>query len=229
MIRGVFREFYDTCIDLDGRLLSGEGLRVELGAGTSFFKQIHPGIIATDVKSGPGLDMVVDATHMPFETGSVRSFYAIHCFHHLPSPTRFLEELGRALVPGGGCIIIEPYFGPVARVVFRRLFATERFDMTQAEWDATEPQGAMKDANQALSYVVFERDQERFAKRFPNLHVVHHRPLDNHLRYILSGGINFRPLAPTGMIPMLRGLETALRPLGRWLALHHVLVLRKSA
>ncbi len=229
MIRGVFLDFYNSCAALDERFFNGQGLRIELGAGTSFFKQAHPGIIATDVKQGPGLDMVVDATRMPFAAGSVRAFYAIHCFHHLPSPDRFFEELQRTLIPGGGCVLIDPYYSPVARVLFRRLFATERYDTDQRGWDAPTETGAMSDANQALSYIVFKRDRQLFNSKHPGLEVVYHRPLSNYVRYLLSGGLNFRQLAPNAAIPLLKGIEFALTPLARVLALHHILVLRKRS
>jgi len=227
MIRGVFREFYDWCIALDQEFLSGSGKRIELGAGTSFFKSVHPEVISTDIKSGAGLDMVVDAMQMPFEAASVRAFYAIHCFHHLPSPDRFFSELKRTLVPGGGCIIIDPYYSPAARALFKRLFASERFDPQEAGWDATSPIGVMQGANQALSYIVFIRDRMLFEQRHPELEIVHHRPLLNYPRYLLSGGLNFRQLAPTVSIPLIKGAEVALSPLARLLALHHILVLRK--
>lgn len=229
MIRGVFREFYDQCVGLDRRYLSGSGLRVELGAGTSFFKTLHPDVVATDIKSGKGLDMVVDATAMPFAAASVRAFYAIHCFHHLPSPDRFFAELKRTLVPGGGCVIIDPYYSPVARVLFKRLFASERFDTTEPGWDATSQIGVMQGANQALSYIVLVRDRKEFDRKHPELEIVHHRPLTNYPRYLLSGGLNFRQLAPTCSIPLIQGAELAAAPLARWLALHHIMVIRKRA
>jgi SAM-dependent methyltransferase len=229
MIRGVFREFYDGCVGLDRRWLKGNGVRVELGAGTSFFKSVYPDVIATDIKSGKGLDMVVDAMAMPFGAASVRAFYAIHCFHHLPSPDRFFGELKRTLVPGGGCVIIDPYYGPAARVVFKRLFASERFEPREPGWEASSPVGVMQGANQALSYIVFVRDRAEFDRKHPELEIVHHRPLTNYPRYLLSGGLNFRQLAPTVMIPVIKGVEVAMAPLARWLALHHVMVIRKRA
>lgn len=227
MIRGVFLEFYDACVGLDRKYLSGTGLRVELGAGTSFFKQAYPDVVATDIKSGQGLDMVVDAMAMPFENATVRAFYAIHCFHHLPSPDRFFAELKRTLVPGGGCVIIDPYYSPFAKVLFKRLFASERYDTTEPGWDATSPVGVMQGANQALSYVVFERDRRLFEQKHPELEIVRHRPLTNYPRYLISGGLNFRQLAPTFTIPLIKGAEWVLAPLARALALHHILVLRK--
>jgi len=152
--------------------------------------------------------------------------YGINCFHHFPDPSRFFDELTRVLVPGGGCVLIEPFHGWVATRFFRRLFDSETFDKTQGPW--TSDSGVMEGANQALSYIVFSRDLDRFHQRHPTLKVVEQRPLHNYIRYLLSGGMNFRSLAPAFMSTPLRLFETAISPLSRWLALHHVIVIRKK-
>ena len=87
----------------------------------------------------------------------------------------------------------------------------------------------MKGANQALSYIVFVRDRARFETTYRGLEIVHQEPLKNYLRYLVSGGLNFRSLLPDASIPALRFLEACLVPMNRILALHHVVVLRKKA
>jgi SAM-dependent methyltransferase len=226
MMREVVREVYQTCADLDRRYLSGAGYRVELGAGASLFKDFYPDVITTDIKWARHLDLTIDAQAMPFADASVRAFYGIECFHHLPDVGRFFNELARTLVPGGGCILIEPYYGPVARLLFKRLFAREDFDPAQKEWNQSA--GPMRGANQALSYVVFTRDRQRFDADYPELSLLLERPLDNYLRYLLSGGLNFRALVPGACAPLLRLCEFGLKPINRVVALHHVIVLRKN-
>src|SRR5205823_10273459 len=122
----------------------------------------------------------------------------------------------------------EPYHGPVASVVFKRLFASEDFDKRMRGW-TSDSEGPMRGANQALSFVVFFRDRDRFEAQLPGLELVHADPLDSYLRYLLSGGLNFRQLAPTFSEPVLRAIERTLRPARRVLALHHVIVLRRRA
>jgi SAM-dependent methyltransferase len=229
LLREVFEEFYRLCVALDEEHFSGRGQRVELGAGTSLFKSLYPEIVSTDIKAAPHLDMVVDAQEMPFPDSSVRAFYAINCFHHLPAPQKFFAELERTLEPGGGCVLIEPYHGPVAARFYERVFDTEHFDKSQAAWDEHGGEmGAMRGANQALSYIVFRRDLREFERMFPGLEVVLQRELHNYLRYLLSGGLNFRQLAPGFAAPLIRLSEFALSPLGKALALHHVVVLRRK-
>jgi hypothetical protein len=130
------------------------------------------------------------------------------------------------LAPGGGVVLIEPYYGPLASVVFRRLFTSEGFDKQMRGWQSAAA-GPMVGANQALSYVVFKRDREQFDRELPGLEIVASFPLGNYVRYLLSGGLNFRQLAPTLSVPVLQAVEAVLRPLRNVLALHHVIVLRR--
>lgn len=226
LTRSVFLEVYRACRAADERHLAGDGARVEIGAGSSFLGTIYRDVLTTDIKPAAGIERVVDAMAMPFATGSVRAVYGIHCFHHLPDPARFLAELVRVLAPGGGCILVEPYYGPLAAFVYRRLFTSEGFDPRQQAW-RTPMGGPMSGANQALSYVVFARDRDRLRSDYPQLELVLTRPLTSWIRYLASGGLNFRTLAPGWSDTLLRGAELALAPAARWLALHHLLVLRR--
>lgn len=227
LIRSVFLEFYDTCRQLDDAYFgSTPGLRVELGAGVSLFKNRYPDILATDIVPADHLDAVVDAQATQFADGSVRALYGINCFHHFPEKRKFFREMTRIIQPGGGAILIEPYYGAVAAALFKRLFASETFDAGARDWDDNHV-GAMVGANQAASYMVFVRDRALFESEFPSLEVAHMAPLSSYVRYLLSGGLNFRSLVPGVAEPLLRLGESALTPLHRMLALHHVVVLRR--
>ncbi|MCS6934654.1 MAG: class I SAM-dependent methyltransferase [Chitinophagales bacterium] len=228
MMREVFREFYDTCMRYDRNYFTAGGKRVEIGAGVSFFKKTYPEVISTDIKPAPNLDMVVDALCMPFEDNSLRAVYGINCFHHFPDPDRFFSELTRTLAPGGGCVLIDPYYGPAASVFYKHVFDTEIFDKYQPGW--TNPDaGVMMNANQALSYVVFVRDAEVLRAKHPQLEVVVQRPLTNYIRYLLCGGLNFRQLTPNWLTPAIKLLEWFMQPLAPIFGLHHVIVIRKRA
>lgn len=226
MLQGVFTEFHHQFQRLDLAYLSGDGLRVELGAGVAPMRDSYPDVLATDVVPGVGLDRVLDAEHMDVEPGSVRTILGQNCFHHFPHPERFFEELLRVLKPGGGAILLEPYYGPFAGFLFKHMFRTEGFDKAYPSWD-TSTAGPMNGANQALSYIVFVRDRREFESRFPDLEMVRHELCGNYLKYLLSGGLNFRQLCPDWATPLVSGFQWLLSPLNRWLALHHVVVLRK--
>jgi len=229
MLKEVFYEFYNLCYTLDSRFFTATGERIEIGAGTSFFKQCHPEVISTDIKKAPHLDKVIDAQNMNISDNSVRSIYGINCFHHFPAPELFFKELQRVLTLGGGCILIEPYYGLFAKEFFKRVFTSEHFDKKQQSWwDSSNNMSIMMGANQALSYIVFNRDRKEFENKYPNLNIVLLRPLNNYLRYLGSGGLNFRQLLPNVLTPLLKFLEFLLIPLNRILALHYVIVIRKE-
>jgi hypothetical protein len=79
-----------------------------------------------------------------------------------------------------------------------------------------------------LSYIVFRRDHDEFCRQFPELELVLGRP-HTHLMYFVSGGVNFRQLAPDLVTPLVLATERALSPLNRWIALQHTLVLRRRS
>lgn len=228
MLRNVFAEFYQQCITLDKQYFGiSKGARVEIGAGVSFFKKSFPEILSTDIKNANHLDLVVDAQQMPFEDKSIRAIYGINCFHHLPDPDKFFKELVRVLDNAGGCVLIEPFYGFAASRFYKKLFDSETFDPAQKFWK-NETQGFMVGANQALSYIVFKRDKILFEKLYPNLEIVLQKPLNNYLRYLFSGGLNFRQVLPAFFSPFIFLIELLLYPINSVFALHQVIVIRKK-
>lgn len=227
LTRQLFESFYRRCRDADERYFSGTGLRVEIGSGAGFMDRMYPDVLTSDVLPLPFVQLACRAERLPFRDGSVRAVYAINTFHHVPAPRAFFAELARVLTPGGGAVLIEPYHGPLARALFRRLHASEVFDENAREWEQHEVQGPFARANQAQSYVVFTRDRAQFTREFPQFSIVADRP-HTHLTYLLSGGVNFRQLVPSSAGRLAMACETMLSPLNRILALQHTVVLRRN-
>ncbi len=226
MLREVFTEFHHLFRKLDLQFISGSGIEVELGAGVSPMRDSYSQVLATDVVDAQYLDRRINAEAMEFADKSVRTIYGQNCFHHFPHPDRFLRELDRVLVPGGGAILLEPYYGPFATFMFKRLFRTEGFDKTYPSWE-TPVAGPMNGANQALSYIVFIRDRNEYEQKHPSLRIVHMELAGNYLKYLLSGGLNFRQLLPDLFTGFIGLLEKLVFPFNRWVALHHIIVIRK--
>jgi SAM-dependent methyltransferase len=225
-IRRVFRADYSHCFGLEKRYLLTGGMRLELGSGPGFVKDLDPGIVTTDLKPGPRIDKLLDAQSMDLADGSVSTVFAFNVFHHLDDPATFFHELERVLIPGGGAIMLDPYHGPVARVVFKHLFRTETFNMKQMDWKRPRA-GAMSGANQALGYVVFHRDLEKFRGEHPGLELVHKEVLNNYFSYLISGGINFRQLLPDWAFGAVRLVERMTSPMRGFFGIHQVVVIRK--
>lgn len=228
MMREVFSDFHRAMRGLDEQFFAGvSGLRVELGAGVCPMRDTYPDVLATDLIADAHVDRVLDALAMDLDDRSVRALYGQNCFHHFPSVEGFFDEMMRVVAPGGGVILIEPYYGPLAQALFRRMFATEVFDKKAPTWN-TAANGPMSGANQALSYLVFVRERQRFLERFPQLRIRYSAPLDNYLRYLLSGGLNFKQLVPDNWVGAVKRMEQLLKPLRPYLALHHVIVVQRQ-
>ncbi len=226
MISGVFKEFYDTCSFYNKHFFSGKGIELEIGSGVGQIKKYYPNVITSEVIDSPLVDRVIDAKKMNLEDNSVRVIYGMNCFHHISEPRKFFKECERVLQLGGGVVLIDPYYGFLSNLFYKRAFKTEFFDKTQASWE-TETR-VMLDANQALSYVVFIRDREIFLKEFPHLEIIETKVLNNYVRYVCSGGLNFKQLLPNFFIPVLKALEALMIPVNKFFGLHHVMVLRKK-
>lgn len=228
LLRSAFETFYRDMINLCDRLLTTSGTELELGSGAGFFKDLRPELVTSDIRKAEHIDIALDAQNMALPDESVRCIYAINVFHHLPDPDRFLSELCRVLRPSGGCILIEPHIGFGSALLHRYLHSDERFLPDAKSWQTTDIAGPLSGANQALAYIVFERDIERFNNLYgEQLEIVHRGYTQNALRYLFSGGLNFRQLLPSALEPVLRFLETIGRPLARYWSFHQVIVIRK--
>ena len=227
MLREVFTAFHHLFCKLDRLFLTAKGFKIELGAGIAPMRDSYSEVLATDVVYGSHLDRVLNAEDMELDDCSVRVLFGQNCFHHFPHPDQFFNELDRVLVPGGGAILLEPYYGPFATFLFKRLFWTEGFDKAYPSWE-TPVIGPMNGANQALSYIVFVRDRVEFERKHPTLKIVHQELDGNYLKYLLSGGLNFRQLCPDAMGTFVDFVQWCLSPLNRWLSLHHVVVICKE-
>ena len=228
LMRSAFETFYRDMMEQCDRRFQVSGTEIELGSGAGFFKQLRPALVTTDIRQGPHIDRALDAQNMALPDASVRCVYAINVFHHLPDPERFLAELCRVLRPGGGCILVEPHGGFGSALLHRHLHTDERFLPDEPSWQTPDIGGPMSGANQALAHIVFERDRARFERLYgAQLELVHVGYTLNALRYLLSGGLNFRQLLPSVFEPLLRGLERLGQTLARHWSFHQIIVIRK--
>ena len=213
-----YRELARATADLAG------GLRVELGSGGGFIKEVMPDVHTSDVLDLPGLDHRCSALDLPFGDATVSAFLMLHVFHHVGDARRFLSELDRCLVPGGRVAMIEPSGTPLARRMYGTLHP-EPCDPT-AGWELAGG-GPLSDANAALPWIVFQRDRERFEREFPRMRVrryTNHRPLSP----ALTGGVSFRQLVPTVAWGGVRRLERLLDPLADTIGMIAMIELEKA-
>lgn len=205
-LRKVYKEWYRG---IAAAVPAGDGGVLELGSGAGFLRDYIPGLITSDVFRVPGVSLVVDGHHLPFPDGSLRAVVMTNVLHHLPGPRRFFREAARCVRPGGAVVMVEPWHTPWSRVVYTRLHH-EPFDPGAADW-AFPTTGPLSGANGALPWILFERDRARFEAEFPEWRVAAVTPCMP-FRYLLSGGVSLRSLAPSWAFRFLRRLEGLLNP-----------------
>ncbi|HEX3554161.1 MAG TPA: methyltransferase domain-containing protein [Thermoanaerobaculia bacterium] len=221
-LRRIYEEWYAA---LAASLPAGEGAVLELGSGAGFLADFVPGLVRSEVFYAPGIDTVLDGLALPFATGALRAIAMTNVLHHLPRPARFFAEAARCVRAGGVVTMIEPWVTPWSQWVYTRLHH-EPFEPAAKEWELAEG-GPLSGANGALPWILFQRDRERFEREAPAWRVRSIEPLMP-LRYLVSGGISLRGLAPAVTYPLWRGVERALSPWRRQLAMFaHVVLDRR--
>jgi SAM-dependent methyltransferase len=224
LLRRLYHEWFDLIAE---RLAHVDGPSIELGSGFAPLRERLPEIVTTDVEPSPWADAVVDAHALPHADASLANIVAVDVIHHLADQPRFLDEVARALRPGGRLVAVEPYASPVSTAAYRR-FHHEPID---ARADPFQPQAhiatAAMEANQALPTVLFFRRAAELRARWPELRIVERRRFA-FLLYPLSGGFSRRQLVPDALYRPLRLLETALAPAAPLLAFRCLVVLERS-
>jgi|LauGreDrversion2_5_1035112.scaffolds.fasta_scaffold00069_4 SAM-dependent methyltransferase len=199
---------------------------IELGAGVIPMSSWIKDVSSTDVVESEHLDGVLDATQLDLKDNSINGLFLQNTFHHIPDPSAFFSEALRVLIPGGRIIIVDPNHNLFSRVLYKNLFVTECFEINGSWNDASSH--AMIGANQALSHIVFVRDRKKFERENPRLRIIETVTVRCGLRYLLTGGLNFRRIAPKGAFPLLSKLEKRLSILHLF-AIHWLIVLEKQA
>lgn len=196
----------------------------EIGCGPSFLKDIYPNTLYTDVEEHKNCDLVVDALNMPFKNESIDVFFLHNVFHHIPDIEKFFIEVKRTLKKDGIIYIIDPHNSIFSKIIYK-FFHHERFD-TSASWKfhSNNPQ---IDSNQALAWIIFERDVKLFESKFNNLKILEKKYF-SFLTYIVSGGLNYNSKVPNIFFKISIFLEKVLKLLmKRYLGLFCEILIKK--
>lgn len=204
-LRRIYEEWYTA---MAAAVPAGEGSVAELGSGPGFLEEFIPGLITTEVLYCLGVQAVLDGCALPFREGSLRGIVMTDVLHHLPEPRRFFREAARAVRPGGAVIMHEPWVSAWSRFVYRRLHY-EPFD-ERAGWECA-GEGPLSRANNALPWILFERDRAAFEREFPQWRVDRIEP-GMPFRYLFSGGVTMRDLMPGPAFGLFRWVERRMQP-----------------
>jgi SAM-dependent methyltransferase len=199
---------------------------VELGCGPSFFKELYPEVLATDVMASPFADRIVDAADLPFADGEVDNFVLVDVFHHLPRPDQFLREAARTLRPGGRVAMIEPWLGVVGRLIFRYLHHEDCDPCIDPVCPYNVCGKDPMQGNAALPYLYFRMGGYLEQMGTP-LHVIQRDPFAG-LPWLLSGGFQPVNLIPAKLVGLAELLDRWLSRVPRLTATRCLLVLERD-
>lgn len=185
------------------------GQILEIGSGAGFLEQYLSQLIKSEIFHLSNIDLVLDAAHLPFENQILSAIVMTDVFHHLPNPRLFLQEMIRTLPVGGRVVMIEPWVSKWSGFIYPR-FHHEPFNPDMTGWEFPSS-GPLSGSNQALPWIVFERDRNKFNREFPQLKVLKIHPMMP-FRYLLSGGVSLRSFMPGWSTGFWKWAENQLNP-----------------
>jgi SAM-dependent methyltransferase len=220
-LRQIYQEWYRAIV---AALPQDQGAVLELGAGGGFMSDFVPDLITSELFYCPNIRAVLDGLRLPFAAKSLRGIVMTNVLHHLPQPRLFFAEATRCVRPGGVVAMIEPWVSPWSRFVYTRLHH-EPFQPEALSWELP-TSGPLSGANDALPWIIFARDRQKFEQEFPHWRIELIKPIMP-FRYLLSGGVSLRGLAPGWSFGVWRQVENALSRWGNQLAMFTQIVLRR--
>ena len=222
-LRRIYQEWYAA---IAAALPAGDGPVLELGSGGGFLDESVSGLITSELRACPHVRVVLNGQVLPFAGGSLRAIVMIDVLHHLPESRRFVREAARCVRSGGRVVMIEPWVSSWSALVYSRLHH-EPFRPEAGEWEFP-PGGPLSAANMALPWIMFVRDRAQFEREFPQWRVVSISPFMP-FRYILSGGVSMRGLAPSWTFSLWRAVERVLQPWAEHLGMFARIVLERRS
>lgn len=204
VIRDIQTSFLDSLNhNKDSSLIS----ILEVGSGVIPLSSNGYLVVSSDIQVSNGVNVCIDGTAIGLKTASFNYLFCQNSFHHFESLSRFLVEASRILRPGGKVYLVEPSFSLLARIVYPRLFDSETYIHDLKLHNIDDVQKSNRYPNQASSYVLFVKNLSLLIDSLPFIESVSIRHLPSGLRYLLTGGLNFRSLAPKRVLSLLRRFE----------------------
>lgn len=221
-LKKIYIEWYQTLSDqLPEDIIGGI---LEIGSGGGFLPEIIPDVITSELFYLPNIDIVLNGHNLPFPSRSLKAILMSNVFHHIPETEDFIKEALRCLKPGGRIIMLEPWVGNWSTLIYQRIHH-EPFTPKAKSWSFP-TSGPLSGANGALPWIVFQRDQDRLLRLFPELEIVSilgTMPF----RYLISGGVSLRSFAPAWSFGLWRQFEHIFSPWEKQLSMFAYITLQK--
>lgn len=225
-LRHFYEEMYEEFLRAARTVEALPGELLELGSGGGFLKERLPKVITSDVIALPFIDRVISAQHLPYPDEGLKAIFAMNVLHHLSDAELFFREAQRTLLPGGQLVLIEPHASLWGRLVYTHMHY-EAFNDKAQDWKIPDS-GRLTTANNALAWIIFERDRSRFDQLFPTLKVIRIR-YHTVLRYLLSGGMSRFSFAPGFLFSIISAIDSVLSRAPRIFPMFQTIVIEKTA
>jgi SAM-dependent methyltransferase len=224
MLREVYFDFYRR---IAARLTGAPGLTVELGSGLGTIKEVIPTCITSDLFSNTWLDRRENAYKLSFASESVANPILFDVWHHLQFPGTALKEFERVLRKKGRLILFEPEMGLLGKLIYSLAHPGPVALNRPLGWFASsdfQPHDARYFAGQSSAHRVFVLGE--FREMLDSWEVVEVCRLSS-LAYLLSGGFGKPKLCPSGLLPLLNGIDRVLSRAPSLFAVRLLVVLEK--
>lgn len=220
-LRQIYVEWYQSIVEA---LPLMDGAVLELGAGGGFMSEFIPSLITSEVFYCHNVHAVLDGRRLPFKSACLRGIVMTNVLHHLPQPQVFFAEATRCVQAGGVVSMIEPWVSSWSRIVYTHLHH-EPFDAESPSWELP-PSGPLSGGNDAMPWIIFQRDRTRFERDFPQWQIELIKPFMP-LRYLLSGGVSMRSLVPAWSFGIAKKIESTVGAWNNQLAMFAKILIRR--
>jgi ubiquinone/menaquinone biosynthesis C-methylase UbiE len=170
------------------------------------------------------IDLVVDASKIPFDDNHLDAIVMMDVLHHVKNPEEFLKECKRVVKKNGLILLIEPANTWFSRIIYKN-FHHEDFD-ENADWKLKKD-GRLSSANQAIPYIIFERDKKIFNEKFPELTIEIIKKFKP-FHYLLSGGLTYKILFNRFFTSLFLIFEKILIPFNNYIGLFMLIRIKKN-
>jgi SAM-dependent methyltransferase len=220
-LRQIYADWYRAIV---AAVPEGKGAVLELGSGGGFMSDVVPHLITSELFYCANIRAVINGLHLPFTAKSLRGIVMTNVLHHIPQPRLFFTEASRCVQSGGVISMIEPWVSAWSKFVYNYLHH-EPFQPTALSWELS-TSGPLSGANDALPWMIFVRDRQKFEKEFPRWQIELIQPMMPFC-YLLSGGVSLRGFMPGWSFAIWKQIENSLSRWNNQLAMFAQIVLRR--
>ncbi|MDC3069334.1 methyltransferase domain-containing protein [Candidatus Pelagibacter sp.] len=182
-------------------------------------------VITSEIIQLEGVDLTIDAERLPFLNKSLDVIILLNVIHHIPNTEKFLSECYRALKYDGQILLIEPANTWFSKIIYKN-FHHEDFD-ENGGWHLKKNGGRLSNANQAIPYIIFERDLKIFKEKFNGFSLIKKYKFKP-IHYVLSGGFSYEPIFNNKIfLKIIRIIEFILSPFNNFLGLFMFIKIKK--